>query len=187
MASTTIHYLQRLVVCRASLGSESCRWALVSSSNLAPLPFWDPVMNCSARIWGIALLWSTTGWPAASTTQAFPITVQLKSADTALVFEASMTAPRLVTLQHAGELPWTNRTPETLIDSAEVSGQPGPLHWQFNREASQTDGERVAFVYDSAAPKLRLTWEWRKRAAQGPIEHSIHIENLDSQEIWLPL
>ena len=39
----------------------------------------------------------------------------------------------------------------------------------------------------SAAPHLRLTWEWRTRQNYGPIEHQIRIANLDSQEIWIPM
>jgi alpha-galactosidase len=62
-----------------------------------------------------------------------------------------------------------------------------PILWTFNLGASQTSEQRVAFVYDSASPRLRLTWEWRTRQAYGPIEHQIRIENLDNLEIWIPM
>jgi hypothetical protein len=34
---------------------------------------------------------------------------------------------------------------------------------------------------------MRLTWEWEARAAFGPVEHQIHIQNLSDRELWLPL
>ena len=98
-------------------------------------------------------------------------------------------APRLIWLAVPGQSKskWENRASEVLIASAEISDKPTPLHWNFNREASQIGEQRVAFVYDSASPRLRLTWEWRTRQAYGPIEHQIRIENLDTQEFWIPM
>jgi hypothetical protein len=61
------------------------------------------------------------------------------------------------------------------------------LHWHFNRAASRMSPHRIVFVYESSFPHLRVTWEWTVRAARGPIEHQIRIENLVSKKIWLPL
>jgi alpha-galactosidase len=74
-----------------------------------------------------------------------------------------------------------------LIAWAEISGAHESLNWSFNREASEIGDQRVSFVYDSRSPRLRLTWEWRTRQPYGPIEHQIRIENLEGQEIWIPL
>jgi alpha-galactosidase len=43
------------------------------------------------------------------------------------------------------------------------------------------------FVYESSRPHLRLKWEWDARAAFGPVEHHTTIENLGSEEVWLPM
>jgi len=112
---------------------------------------------------------------------------RLETADTELVLEAGPEAPRLVSLSVPRQAKWENRTSEVLISAADVSGKTTSLHWNFNREASQFSDQRVALVYDSPAPHLRLTWEWRAPQAYGPIEHQIQIENLESQEIWIPL
>ena len=106
---------------------------------------------------------------------------RLQTSDTELALEAGPTAPRLVSLMVPGQAKWENTASEVLIPFAEVSGAPVPLQWSFNRQASQIGEQRVAFVYDSASPRLRLTWEWRTRQAYGPIEHEIRIENLDAQ------
>jgi alpha-galactosidase len=111
----------------------------------------------------------------------------LHTADTVVRLEAGVVAPRLFTLQGGEQNSWNNRATEVLIDHVESDGQPVPLHWRFNRSASRISHARVGFVYDSAFPRLRLTWEWTARAAAGPIEHHIRIENLDSRELWLPL
>jgi hypothetical protein len=34
---------------------------------------------------------------------------------------------------------------------------------------------------------MLLRWQWEARAAFGPVEHRITIENLSGQEIWLPM
>ncbi len=112
---------------------------------------------------------------------------RLRTSDTELVLEAGTTSPRLVSLSVPGQAPWNDRASETLIGSADVAGKSTPLQWTFNPKASQIGEQKVAFVYDSASPRLRLTWEWRIRQAYGPIEHEIRIENLSSQEIWIPL
>jgi len=111
----------------------------------------------------------------------------LQTSDTELVLEAGSAAPRLVNLKVPGQPPWENRGSEGLIAFVDISDKPTPLHWSFNREASQSGNDRVTFVYDCASPHLRLTWEWRSRQSYGPVEHQIRIENLDNQEIWIPM
>jgi alpha-galactosidase len=113
--------------------------------------------------------------------------VELKTSDTELVLEAGPEAPQLTSLSVPGQPKWENRASEILISSADVSDKLTPVHWTFNHEASEVGEQRVAFVYDSTSPHLRLTWEWRARQAYGPIEHQIRIENLDRQEIWIPM
>jgi len=135
-----------------------------------------------ARVSWIGLLCLSFNLTALGQTNA-----QLKTSDTELVFEAGATAPRIVSLLPPGLPKWENRASENLIASVEISEKKVPVQWSFNREASQISGERVAFVYDSASPHLRLTWEWKTRQAYGPIEHEIRIENLDNQEIWIPM
>jgi hypothetical protein len=112
---------------------------------------------------------------------------QLKTSDTELVLEAGATAPRLISLSVPGQRKWESRSSETLIPFVEISEKQVPVKWGFNRDASQIGEQRIAFVYDSASPHLRLTWEWQVRQQYGPIEHEIRIENLDGQEIWIPM
>jgi alpha-galactosidase len=112
---------------------------------------------------------------------------QLKTSDTELALEAAPTAPRLMSLSASGQRRWENRASEILIPSVEISEKDVPVKWSFNRDASEIGEQRVAFVYDSSSPHLRLTWEWQARQQYGPIEHEIRIENLDSQEIWIPM
>ena len=138
---------------------------------------WD-----TTRVGWIALLCMLFSQAALAQTNA-----QLKTSDTELVLEAGPTAPRLMSLSVPSHRKWESRASESLIASVEISEREVPVKWSFNREASQLGEQRVAFVYDSASPHLRLTWEWKVRQQYGPIEHEIRIENLDSQEIWIPM
>ncbi len=112
---------------------------------------------------------------------------ELHTTDTDLSLEAGANAPRLVALAYPGQQKWENRGSETLISYAEVSGRQVGIRWSFNPQASQVSSERVAYVYESASPRLRLTWEWSVRQSYGPVEHQIRIENLENQEIWIPM
>jgi hypothetical protein len=82
---------------------------------------------------------------------------------------------------------WRNQTAEHLIDSVIVDGRPTPVTWRLNARESFFNRGRAVFVYDSDSPRLRLTWKWKAPALTGPIEHTIHIQNLGAKEIWIPL
>ena len=110
----------------------------------------------------------------------------LDTAETHLRFEAGLDAPKLLVLQNGSTI-WKNRSAELPIASVEMHGQTVPLKWTFNSGASHADQHIVSFVYDSASPHLRLTWEWEVRSSHGPIEHQVRIENRDTSEVWLPL
>jgi hypothetical protein len=131
--------------------------------------------------WWISLFW------AAASLASSGQTATLQTADTQIVVEAGGSAPRLVSLQVSGQAKWEDRASEPLIEALEMAGKSTPLHWQFNRSASHVDEQNVSFVYESASPHLRLTWVWRVPATFGALEHQTRIENLESQEIWIPL
>jgi alpha-galactosidase len=139
-------------------------------------------MTCLPRRWGICFVWIVLSHIAAGQTRA-----GLQTSDTHIIVEAGATRPILVSLEIPAQSKWENRDSEALVSSVDISGESSPLNWQFNREASRIGEKQVALVYESATPHLRLTWEWRAAAGFGPLEHQIRIENLDSQELWLPL
>ena len=66
---------------------------------------------------------------------------------------------KLTSLEVPGEPKWTNLSSEGLIRFLEVSGRQIPITWELDRNASETGTKRVGFVYESARPHLRLTWE----------------------------
>lgn len=106
----------------------------------------------------------------------------VKTTETQLQVEAGTHAPRLVTLGNGSSV-WKNRATQPLVSSVEIAGQPYPVAWKFNSEASRRDKNKIMFVYDSHSPDLRLTWEWEARSEHGPVEHAIRIENRESREI----
>src|ERR1700746_3851097 len=112
---------------------------------------------------------------------------RLETANTVLQLEARTNAPRLVTISSPGQLAWTNASDEQLIGSVIIDNNPVPVHWQFDPGASSSDSHQVTFIYLSQSPRLRLSWRWQARAPSGPIEHEIHIQNLEDREVWLPL
>ncbi|MBO0910917.1 MAG: alpha-galactosidase [Acidobacteria bacterium] len=112
---------------------------------------------------------------------------EVKTADTEIVLEAGPRSPRLASLRVPGRPKWANRTSESLIKSVGIADQETPVDWQFDRDQSRIDGKSVSFVYESANPRLRLTWSWTAREDYGPIEHEIRIENLTAHELWVPI
>jgi alpha-galactosidase len=127
----------------------------------------------------VLLLWNVS--PSRAQREA-----RLETRDVAILFEAKEAAPHLKQLSVRGQLGWSNRLAETLPDHVEVEGKSLSLSWKLVPTATQIDAKRVAFVYETARPHLRLTWEWLARAAYGPLEHEIRVENLSDKEIWLP-
>ncbi len=112
---------------------------------------------------------------------------QLRTSDTELTLEALPEGPRVVQFDFPGQPVWQNRGSETLITFVEIAGEKAALTWTFDSAASRINDQQVVFVYNSAFPHLRLSWEWRTREEYGPVEHQIRIENLDSREIWIPM
>lgn len=117
----------------------------------------------------------------------------LATSDARIELEAGSHRPMLLRLVNrrsspeASALEWRNQSEETLPASVEVSGKDTQISWILNRRSSSADARQVTFVYESTQPHLRLSWEWRARADFGPIEHTIVIQNLTKEEIWLPM
>jgi hypothetical protein len=112
---------------------------------------------------------------------------ELASADTAIAIEAGEQAPRLTTLRLPDAMVWENRIEETLPDHIEVRGAAQPLVWRLDRASSRFESRQIELVYTTESPRLKLLWRWRVRAAYGPIEHTLLIENLSPETVWLPL
>jgi hypothetical protein len=112
---------------------------------------------------------------------------RLANADTVIAVEAGEQVPRLTTLAFPGTGAWTNRAAEPLPREIEVRGAPQRLTWRLDRPASHFEPQRIELVYVCDSPRLRAVWAWRVRAARGPVEHEISIQNQSPEEVWLPL
>jgi hypothetical protein len=114
-------------------------------------------------------------------------TGELASADTVIAVEAGEHAPRLTQLKARGATAWTNQADETLPERLEVHGAAQPVVWRLDRSASHFESREIQLGYRAGSPRRRLTWRGRARAGHGPIEHSILIQNLSNESVWLPL
>jgi hypothetical protein len=112
--------------------------------------------------------------------------IVLADHDVRVELVAGPSAPRLASLASAGKT-WRNDGDMPLIAQATIGGVAHDLHWNFDRASSRIERDRVDLVYVARDPDLRLHWQWRARAAFGPLEHSIRIENHGAKEVWLPL
>lgn len=114
-------------------------------------------------------------------------TASLATSDIRVELAAGRTAPVLKQLVNPNGSAWRNEQSESLPASVEVDGVTTPVTWRLKPELGSADAHHVEFVYECARPHLRLHWKWQARAAFGPVEHSIVIENLGDREIWLPM
>src|SRR5512146_56282 len=113
--------------------------------------------------------------------------VTIATADTNLTLAAEKSGPKLISLQSSKGNTWKNGSSEKLIEKVRVGEKIAPVIWELDPDASHVNSQHVAFVYNSAAPRLQLVWEWQARSAHGPVEHTIRIRNLGSEEVWAPL
>lgn len=115
------------------------------------------------------------------------VQARIQTNDTILELRATTQAPQVVTLSNTAGQVWQNRMAEKPIAFAVIGGKEVPLAWHFNSRESQRRAGQITFVYDCDSPRLRWRWIWSARTGFGPIEHSIEIQNLSEQEIWIPL
>jgi hypothetical protein len=111
---------------------------------------------------------------------------QLSSAESILTIEAGEESPRVSRLALRDGTQWDNRIDEPLPARVEVDGVSEAVIWKLDPASCRLEPDRITVDYLSASPRLRLTWEWRRRADRGPLEHRLTIRNLSNQSIWLP-
>jgi hypothetical protein len=111
---------------------------------------------------------------------------ELAGAETTIAVEAGEHAPRLTTLKFRGTTVWKNRADETLPDPIEIRGRTQHVQWRLDRRASRFESSEIRLVYVADSPRLQLVWRWHKRADRGPLEHTVEIENLSEDSVWLP-
>jgi hypothetical protein len=112
---------------------------------------------------------------------------EIATADTAVVVEAGEHAPRLLTLSFRGAAPWKNTGDEPLPEHVEIHGSAQPIIWRLDRIATRFESKQIQIVYLADSPRLKAVWRWHTRAEHGPIEHSLSIQNLGDEPVWLPL
>jgi hypothetical protein len=112
---------------------------------------------------------------------------RLATSDTVITVEAGPDAPRLLSLAGQGMPPWSNRGVDSLPREVVVNGAVQAVVWHLDRAATRFGVRDIEEVYVADAPRLKLLWRWRARAGNGPLEHSIVIQNSSSEPIEMPL
>jgi Melibiase len=114
-------------------------------------------------------------------------TIHIANDTTAITLRANSDSPVISSLARSGCPAWNGDSGEELLSHVEVGSRTVDVSWKLNPELSYARPTSVRLVYESSNPHFRLFWEWRARAAHGPMEHSIRIQNLSSEEVWLSL
>lgn len=141
-----------------------------------------------ARLSASIILAAALSAPGAAQAQTlYSYQVMLQTSDVRMDCLAGIHSPRLIGIKGRGDTPWRNLQAETLPANVEVGGVSTAVVWQFRRDLSNADAHHITLVYESLKPHLRLLWIWVARAGFGPLEHSIKVENLSGQDIWLPM
>jgi hypothetical protein len=111
----------------------------------------------------------------------------IATADTSIVVEAGEQVPRLLTLALRGATAWNNTRDEALPEQVKINEAALAVTWRLDRGATRFKSNDIQIVYVADSPRLKAVWRWRARADFGPIEHSLSIQNLGDETVWLPL
>ena len=111
----------------------------------------------------------------------------IATTDTSIVVEAGEHVPRLLSLALRGAAGWTNTRDEVLPEQVKIDAAALPVTWRLDRGATRFKSNDIRIVYITDSPRLKAVWRWRARADFGPIEHSLSIQNLGDETVWLPL
>ena len=111
----------------------------------------------------------------------------VSTSDVLLALRAGEHVPTLAWVSGIPGFQFSNAAEEPLPASVEMNGKQVALTWELKPDLGRADRHHVVFVYETATPHLRLSWEWQARADFGPVEHRITVENLGADEIWLPM
>ena len=133
-----------------------------------------------ALAWGV-LAGESPVQPAGTTEAA------IATSDVRVELSAGPHAPRLLRMVGADGVAWSNEADAVLPSNVEMNGTTVAVTWQLRPALVRADPHAVTLVYESMEPHLRLSWRWEARAAFGPVEHHVDIENLAGREVWLPL
>jgi hypothetical protein len=169
----------------AESGHDGTRW---SSLRLAqPETMIDVLKTLIAgmRTCGFLACLLSAGYGASATTVVPSAT--LSNSSVMLTFRDGEHAPQITWVSGIPGFYFRNLAEEPLPASVEIDGATVPLIWQVKPEFERHDKRHLVYVYESAKPHLRLSWEWEARAEFGPMEHRVNVENLTGQEVWLPL
>jgi hypothetical protein len=135
----------------------------------------------------LVFCWLFTLYCIQAIAQPPKIRARLSTSDTVLELSAGPSEPSIISLTGHHQNLWRNRAPEPLPAFVEQAGTRLPLTWRLVLHSATINPKQVIFVYESKQPHLRLSWQWTARAASGPIEHRIKVENLDTREFWVPI
>jgi hypothetical protein len=112
---------------------------------------------------------------------------EIATAETVIVVEAGEHAPRVLTLALRGAAAWSNSRDEALPEKVNINEAALALTWRLDRSATRFKSNDIQIVYVADSPRLKAVWHWHARAEFGPIEHSLSIQNLGDETVWLPL
>ncbi|UWZ82170.1 glycoside hydrolase family 36 protein [Occallatibacter riparius] len=139
---------------------------------------------------GFPLLFFTAAVAALNSADAAtprPPDPSIATSDIVLSINASDAGPKLTWIQSLSGTGAANLAEEPLPASVEFDGAQTPLTWKHNESLDTIEPHKIALVYESQNPHLRLVWKWEARASFGPVEHTITVKNLDTREVWLPM
>ncbi|HMD18945.1 MAG TPA: alpha-galactosidase [Alloacidobacterium sp.] len=135
--------------------------------------------------WKLAILWA--GYTLRAAIAFASPAIHISNGDTSITLDTGSASPVITSLARSGCPAWTGEPAEEFPRHVEVGSHVEEISWKINEALTQVTPASVRFVYEASKPHLLLIWEWRATASYGPIEHSIQIQNLSSEEIWLPM
>ena len=138
------------------------------------------------RLWVAAAL-AALGPAHLAPAQVAPPNPSVSNTSVSVGLSARFEAPHLEWIHGVGGLVLANSAEETLPATVELHGATVALKWEHKAALDSGNGRRAEMVYETEKPRLRLRWVWEARADFGPVEHRITVENLGSDEVWLPM
>lgn len=97
-------------------------------------------------------------------------TAKLANSDVSLCLQSNGAEPHIAAISAGKQFELNNEVGESLPATVEVNGASVAVQWKLQPHLGKADSRHVVFVYEAAAPHLRLHWVWESRASSGAMD-----------------